>query len=161
MEGDWGGQIYLTCPLRILRPRSQVVEIALRPEERERDLADAKTLFTDDDIGAEEFEAIRRSPTTILALGEFPKEYETLLRELDRAAWDCNDGEGSSVRLHEATTPRRALGVGGGMGGGEITNGLWLHRGFTVGLDVGPTPENPTFWPRRAAEILGIVPSPR
>ena len=72
MEGDYGGQIYLTCPARLVN-------------------CDQATL-------------------------------ERLLRDLDRLGW--KDPETSRV-FFERGSP--GSGVWGGMGGGLIVEGVWLH----------------------------------
>lgn len=69
----------------------------------------------------------------------------TLLAELDAKAWDCNEGEGASVYLHTAT---KNNGVSGGMGGGELTNELWLHDEFLA--------DATTDWVARARELLDM-----
>lgn len=76
-EGDWGGQIYLTCPMRLIK-------------------------CSEEDLSK-------------------------LLDELDKIAWECNDGEGKAI-FYE----RRKVGEGisGGMGGGVILNDLWIHEEF-------------------------------
>lgn len=74
LEGDWGGQIYLTCPLKYVK-------------------CDEQTL-------------------------------KKLLREIDTFEWDCNEGDGTHmtyVRVNPGDN------VGGGMGGGAVENGLWIH----------------------------------
>ncbi len=106
LEGDWGGQIYLTVPWRLVGPRPRI---------------------------------------------------GTLLAELDCLAWACNQGQGAAAGLYEpklvlrdmlrdADVPeetRRELeewlraSVSGGMGGGRLEQGLWLHdefRGHPVSL---------------------------
>ncbi len=81
LEGDWGGQIYVTVPWRLV-------------------VADARV--------------------------------DLLLSELDRIAWSCNDGAGCFSHLYD---PRLCGdlpvdGVSGGMGGGALEDGLWLHGEF-------------------------------
>lgn len=73
MEGDDGGQIYLTCPAR---------------------------LITCDELALEQ-----------------------LLNDLDSFGW--NDPE--LARVFYERTPVGA-GIGGGMGGGVVVEGLWLHE---------------------------------
>jgi hypothetical protein len=81
LEGDWGGQIYLTIPWRL------VGHDAL--------------------VGA-------------------------LLHWLDWLAWECNEGDGARASLYDPTRhgddPEE--GIDGGMGGGELRDGLWLHDEF-------------------------------
>jgi hypothetical protein len=72
MEGDYGGQIYLVCPVRLV----SCSEAALK----------------------------------------------TLLTDLDQMAWDDPDGAG----LFFEARPRGAV-VSGGMGGGLVREGVWLH----------------------------------
>ena len=94
LEGDWGGQIYLTVPWKLLG-------------------ADPKVL--------------------------------PLLKSLDREAWSCNRGEGRQAYL---LSPRergqKTRDVTGGMGGGRLTDGLWLHREFEYG------------WHQTARKMLGL-----
>lgn len=78
MEGDWGGQIYLICPMKLI----QCSEFTLT----------------------------------------------NLLDDLDNTAWECNEGEGKGI-YYEIRIPGEI--VGGGMGGGEVTDQLWLHKEFT------------------------------
>src|SRR3989339_1650587 len=49
-----------------------------------------------------------------------------LLDKLDTAAWSTNDGDGKSWHLFLTDHPRR--GVNGGMGGGRLRAGVWLHK---------------------------------
>ncbi len=81
LEGDWGGQIYLTVPRRLVGDVSGI---------------------------------------------------EMLLSELNRIAWPCNDGEGACASLYDPMSYDQTAddGVCGGMGGGELTDGLWLHEEF-------------------------------
>ncbi len=72
MEGDYGGQIYLTCPARLVN-------------------CDQATL-------------------------------EQLLRDLDRLGWKNSE---TSHLFFERGNP--GSGVWGGMGGGLIVEGVWLH----------------------------------
>jgi hypothetical protein len=74
LEGDWGGQIYLTCPLKYVK-------------------CDEQTL-------------------------------KKLLREIDNFEWDCNEGDGTHMTYIRANA---GDGVGGGMGGGVVEDGLWIH----------------------------------
>ena len=76
MEGDWGGQIYLSIPARQVE-------------------CDQATL-------------------------------NKLLAEIDFREWNCNDGDGGGIAYERQ--PRKENGIGGGMGGGEIEDGLWVHR---------------------------------
>jgi hypothetical protein len=54
-----------------------------------------------------------------------------LLRDLDKIAWECNDGEGAAL-FYERRPP--GSGVAGGMGGGRVTDDLWVHKEF---VDLG------------------------
>jgi hypothetical protein len=74
MEGDWGGQIYLTCPMKYVKCGEEAL------------------------IG--------------------------LLHDLDRKEWDCNEGDGASVHY---ICVKPGYGVAGGMGGGIVEDGLWVH----------------------------------
>lgn len=95
LEGDWGGQIYLTVPWRLL--------------------------------------------------GEDPKVLP-LLKDLDREAWPSNRGEGRNAYLYSPRErEQQGRGVPGGMGGGRLTDDLWLHRTFAFG------------WRQTARELLGLV----
>ena len=73
MEGDYGGQIYFTCPVRHIH-------------------CDADTL-------------------------------SRLLTDLDALGW--NDPEGSGLYFEFAAP---GAGVAGGMGGGAVCDGVWLHE---------------------------------
>jgi hypothetical protein len=75
LEGDWGGQIYVVCPAKIVA-------------------CDEATL-------------------------------KLLLQDLDALAWSCNDGEGARVYFERAAP---GTGVAGGMGGGIVTDEIWIHR---------------------------------
>ena len=72
MEGDYGGQIYFTCPVRHIS-------------------CDADTLAR-------------------------------LLTDLDALGW--NDPEGAGLYFEVASL---AAGIAGGMGGGAVSDGVWLH----------------------------------
>lgn len=74
MEGDWGGQIYLVCPVRLVHCSEEALQ--------------------------------------------------KLLAELDKAAWECNDGEGTGLYYEHR---RLGEGIAGGMGGGLATSDLWIH----------------------------------
>ena len=73
MEGDYGGQIYFTCPVRHIRCTSNSLK--------------------------------------------------QLLDDLDECLWGDPDGAGL---YYEVGTP--GSGVAGGMGGGTIIDGVWLHE---------------------------------
>jgi len=75
LEGDWGGQIYLTMPLR------------------------AGSISVHADVPA-------------------------LLERLDKASWEFNGGLGATAAEHPGKV---GDGVLGGMGGGALADGLWLH----------------------------------
>lgn len=77
LEGDWGGQVYVVAPARLVR-------------------CSAATL-------------------------------EQLLRDLDDIAWPVNGGEGAGVYYE-----RRAVGgyIAGGMRGGRVIDGIWIHDEF-------------------------------
>lgn len=79
-EGDWGGQMYLTVPVALVR-----------------------------NVDAKKFHA--------------------LLKTLDAAAWSCNDGMGRSYYPYTPAEVGSDVsdGVPGGMGGGKLLDGLWLH----------------------------------
>lgn len=81
LEGDWGGQIYLTIPWRL------VGQDAL--------------------VGA-------------------------LLHWLDWLAWECNEGDGARASLYDPAEHGEdpEEGIAGGMGGGALDDGLWLHDEF-------------------------------
>lgn len=79
MEGDWGGQIYLSCPIELVKCNEKSLGI--------------------------------------------------LLDDLDEIAWGCNEGEGKGL-FYEIHLP--GDGVGGGMGGGLVEEGLWIHDEFKV-----------------------------
>ncbi|WP_025678832.1 hypothetical protein [Paenibacillus massiliensis] len=78
MEGDWGGQIYLSCPMDIVKCNEDTLK--------------------------------------------------NLLIDLDIIAWECNEGEGIGLYYE---VPQPGEGIGGGMGGGEITEKLWIHEEFS------------------------------
>lgn len=50
-----------------------------------------------------------------------------LLQDLDTIAWECNEGEGARVYFERAST---GSGIAGGMGGGAVTDELWVHKEF-------------------------------
>lgn len=81
MEGDWGGQIYLTCPTGLVKCGE---------------------------------EALRK-----------------LLSKIDQGEWGCNEGGGASMSFGRA---KPGDGVSGGMGGGAVTDGLWIHGGISPKL---------------------------
>lgn len=72
MEGDWGGQIYLTCPLKYIKCNE--------------------------------------------------KKLKEILQYLDNICWCCSEGVNF---YYEIIKDRK--GIAGGMGGGAIIDGLWLH----------------------------------
>jgi|GEM_PF-1843866 len=74
MEGDWGGQIYLSVP--------------------------AAQVFCDE------------------------QRLKQLLAEIDEKEWSCNNGDGTSLTYRKGI---KEIGINGGMGGGEITDSLWVH----------------------------------
>jgi hypothetical protein len=75
MEGDYGGQIYLTCPIRYIR------------------------------------------------CGE--RELVQLFEDIDALGWHDLHGAGMFYEILAIGS-----GVAGGMGGGVVTDGLWLHPWF-------------------------------
>ena len=54
--------------------------------------------------------------------------FAQLLKRLDTAAWPANDGDGRGWYLQ--LTEHQRLGVNGGMGGGRLRDGVWLHEEF-------------------------------
>jgi hypothetical protein len=76
LEGDYGGQVYLTCPARL---------VCCPPE----------TLYQ-------------------------------LLLDIDSKCWECNSGDGAGIYFERKPA---GSGVWGGMGGGRVHAGLWLHPG--------------------------------
>ena len=81
MEGDYGGQIYLTCPVRLVKCTEETLK--------------------------------------------------RLLSKIDKGEWDCNEGGGASMSFGRA---KPGDGVSGGMGGGEVQEGLWMHGGIHPNL---------------------------
>jgi len=80
LEGDYGDQVYVTCPVQRVRCSEA--------------------------------------------------ELDQLLRDLDALEWD--DPQGASVFYERVPT---GAGVAGGMGGGEVAEGVWVHdRLARVGL---------------------------
>jgi hypothetical protein len=77
MEGDWGGQIYLTCPAEYVKCKEE--------------------------------------------------NLLNLLVDLDDLAWG-DQGENSRKVLFEIRKPGE--GISGGMGGGLVIDGLWVHEEF-------------------------------
>ena len=75
MEGDWGGQVYLTCPASMVSCSQEVLH--------------------------------------------------RLLLDVDARCWECNEGGGAGLYFERKPV---GTGVGGGMGGGIVTDGLWLHE---------------------------------
>jgi hypothetical protein len=73
-EGDYGGQIFLTCPMKYINCSHETLT--------------------------------------------------RLLKDIDKICWDCNDGEGCDVFYEDYEV---GDGVWGGMGGGIVINGLWIH----------------------------------
>lgn len=55
------------------------------------------------------------------------KALKQLLKDLDAIAWPCNEGRGTSIHYERASV---GTWVEGGMGGGEVLDGLWLHPEF-------------------------------
>ncbi|MDF1497256.1 MAG: hypothetical protein P1P90_04300 [Patescibacteria group bacterium] len=99
MEGDFGGQIYLTVPLKLLGSKANPIQ---------------------------------------------------LLAELDKIAWDCNEGDGTYLYLHSPSLCLKAMQtatiedededfdpealanwISGGMGGGECQSTIWIHPEFS------------------------------
>jgi hypothetical protein len=77
MEGDWGGQIYLVCPLEYIKCDKNILE--------------------------------------------------GLLQDLDKIAWKCNEGEGTGIYFE---VRKLGEGISGGMGGGTVQSGIWIHDEF-------------------------------
>jgi hypothetical protein len=77
MEGDWGGQIYFSCPMQLVKCSEESLH--------------------------------------------------NLLDDLDVIAWECNEGDGKGL-YYEIHSP--GDGIGGGMGGGEVKEELWIHNEF-------------------------------
>ncbi len=114
MSGDWGGQIYLTVPLKFVGPKAKILE---------------------------------------------------LLKEMDEFAWSCNEGRGGDVGIYSPSDPRaiakgiicnRRDGFMGGMGGGYLVFGLWIHREFRRCTSCGDECEKRTDWVFRATELLDL-----
>ncbi|MFC1640428.1 hypothetical protein ACFL2D_00080 [Patescibacteria group bacterium] len=98
MTGDWGGEVYLTIPYKLIGRKAQIL---------------------------------------------------ALLRMIDKIAWDCNEGEGALVFVESPEDRKKTFAeeeydlndpeqkqefdetdwytVGGGMGGGLLQDGLWVH----------------------------------
>jgi hypothetical protein len=74
MEGDYGGQIYLTCPMKLVQCK--------------------------------------------------PENLAQLILDIDEQEWGCNEGEGASISFRRKNP---GDGVSGGMGGGLVEKGLWIH----------------------------------
>ena len=81
LEGDWGGQVYLTIPWNLVRPFAEITG---------------------------------------------------LLKEMDGIAWPGDENRGASAHLYLPSEHGRTsdAGVSGGMGGGILTDDLWLHNEF-------------------------------
>jgi hypothetical protein len=77
MSGDYGGQVYMTCPMRYVQCNKR---------------------------------ALRR-----------------LLKDIDSRGWGCNEGDGADLLYLQREAGQ---GVWGGMGGGIILDGLWVHEEF-------------------------------
>ena len=109
LEGDWGGQIYLTIPWELVGPNAKVSE---------------------------------------------------LLRKMDEASWGCNNGDGASFSI----CPFDSDGVFGGMGGGQMTDSLWLHSDFVnrrKRIPHHPTDQllERTQWFALVARLLDMAPA--
>jgi hypothetical protein len=106
LQGDWGGQVYLTVPSSLLGPNAKP---------------------------------------------------QGLLSEMDKYAWDCNEGDGASLFHVQVKHPQH--GISGGMGGGRLTNGLWLHDEF-LGHELGHGSRVAgveEHWRQRVAELLDLT----
>ncbi len=81
LEGDWGGQIYATCPAKRVRCSEQ--------------------------------------------------QLSQLLTDLNRIAWPGNEkhGDNDGSAIHYEPRPVGS-GVSGGMGGGRVVDGVWVHEEF-------------------------------
>ncbi len=109
IEGDWGGQVYLTCPAKLV-------------------LCDEMRLHE-------------------------------LMIELNRLAWDEEDGEGGSVYYDQFDVGDLAF---GGMGGGPITGELWIHDEFREPADrdyprthsIDSRPDRPENLAERIREVV-------
>lgn len=92
---------------------------------------------------------------------------------IDALEWDCNGSEGAA---YYCTQGRDGGGLWDGMGGGQVTNGLWLHdqllpslkewiQLFFAGNKGLPSPEEMTNWFIREApkwqrmDQCGITPT--
>jgi hypothetical protein len=111
LEGDWGGQIFLTVPWHKVGPEAKIV---------------------------------------------------TLLDKMNKAAWSCNVSaadDGSNVKFFLAEASQS--GVPGGMGGGLLTNGVWMHDDFANRRKQNPDKESDkllmqTNWKQLVAQLLDI-----
>jgi hypothetical protein len=64
-------------------------------------------------------------PASLMRCGE--DVLQQLLKDLDAIAWPCNEGEGAGVFYERL--PSGAV-VSGGMGGGIVVDGVWVHKEF-------------------------------
>jgi hypothetical protein len=108
LSGDYGGQIYLTVPWKLVGPKGKIA---------------------------------------------------SLLERMDRCRW-CNE-RGTYIQIYSAKGKEK--GIPGGMGGGELTDGLWLHFVFVDRERYPIMPGRPghdelgkTDWKQLATELLDI-----
>lgn len=78
VEGDWGGQIYLSVPFGMLLAGCEQIDL--------------------------------------------------LAKKIDRFCWPSNRDDGVSVYEVETEAESESESIPGGMGGGRIIEGLWLHE---------------------------------
>ena len=64
------------------------------------------------------------------------RQLELLLFDLNQVAWKCNDDTGTGIYYERL---KIGDGVVGGMGGGRVVDGVWIHSRFEekYGLDMG------------------------
>jgi hypothetical protein len=105
LEGDWGGQIYMSVPTRMIGSKADV---------------------------------------------------PALLKMFDGQEWACNEGSGAGAYL----LPSNQKGVCGGMGGGDLTEELWIHPDVNLldrpGQDRISRLTPPTFTLARIKALLDL-----
>jgi hypothetical protein len=92
-----------------------------------------------------------------------PEEGFELLKQIDRACWGCNDGEGQVVYTQRGQPGEH---VGGGMGGGLLLEGLWRHPelqgdegfGYHRVVDGEKPIDTGAYWLQRINEGLKLDP---
>ena len=135
LAGEWGGQIYFSCPVELI-PGLVVLPVE-GPMEQPNDgkWRDVATMMIRCEV----------SPPCVFQITGLPRGVRTLHRAFDRCSWRQARRYPDSL-LARVVAGQLWEGVYGGMGGGLLIDGVWLHKEF----------HHPT-WYTCTDELLGIA----